>query len=578
MTSGVRICLAFNLFLKPRRKSRNGLSDSTADPKLQRAVNDWLRPRGSDPLVFALEHQYTKAGLKPGLLKGADRELYRQVAAVCQSADCRLHLGQVSRHLCQFADDGSFGYGRRGYRHWSGDYADLDLGEVYEDEIIIDGWKDSDGKQVRLASLGCESSQIISATPVEQWVPTQQDYEGYTGNAGNTLDRWYHKSAIVIWPRTAHFKIVAQMSLDFAIEQLLEMRWQLSKLDEDNGLQQARDNCQQLAEAIIHYWPNRMHDHHGGDSRHYSYLQKFARELPKFDDPDLLDGFLHTVAERDWLIKLNDLVLTSLKRTGVTDVLPHLQHLIEFEPPPNQYGIRFLEGLAERDASWLLKLAGDRKRGGLSLHQLEQLIVSAAKKLAEHMRRHTSDRYHRRVPSASSWRTLCKAAIAAQSQVLDALLELATACEHVFDPRKVQVAAAIELRSFANKKRSECPAALHEWIDGLQSKLRSGTTSQPRAPSDFIRSSETGCDCPYCKQLSEFLADPATESTHIAAREDRRHHLEQVIRGRQLDVTTKLVRSGSPYSLQCTKTTASHERELKQYQTDLKLLASLEGK
>src|SRR5690606_39116001 len=107
VTSGVRVCLAFNLILKPARKSVGGSSDTKADPKLQRAVNDWLRRRGSDPLVFALEHQYTNAGLKPGLLKGADRELHRQIAAVCESADCRLFFGQVSRHLCQSADDGS---------------------------------------------------------------------------------------------------------------------------------------------------------------------------------------------------------------------------------------------------------------------------------------------------------------------------------------------------------------------------------------------------------------------------------------------------------------------------------------
>jgi hypothetical protein len=578
VTSGVRVCLAFNLTLRPARRSRGGSSDSRADPKLQQAVNEWLRHRGSDPLVFALEHQYTEGGLKPDLLKGTDRELHRNVAAVCGSAGCLLHFGQVSRHLCQFADDGSFGYGRRGYRHWSGDYSDLDVGEVYEDEIVIDGWKNADGKKVRLASLGAESSQIISATPVEQWVPTQQDYEGYTGNAGNTLDRWYHKSAIVIWPRAAHFEIIAQMSLEFAIEQLLEMRRQLPKRFEDGELERTCDDCRRLAEAVIHYWPNRIHDRHGGNAGTHSHLQQFARELPKFDDPELLGSFLRTVAERDWLIKLDNTALTSLKRMGVSDVLPHLQHVVEFEPPPNQYGIRFLEGLAERDASWLLKLARDRKRGGLSLDQLEQIIGSATNKLAQHARRGVTDRYCRSQPTTSSWRTLCKAAIAAESRALDELLELAAQLEKVFNMRTVQVPAAIELRKFAKKRLGECPAAMKKWIDGLRSKLQQATKNEPQAPSDFIRQSKTGCDCHYCTQLSEFLKDPIEESTRIAAREDHRHHLEQVIRGLQLDVTTKLVRSGRPYSLQCTKTTASCKRDVERYQSDRKLLASLEGR
>ncbi|MEX1224049.1 MAG: 2OG-Fe(II) oxygenase [Pirellulales bacterium] len=576
VTSGVRVCLAFNLILKPARKSGGGASSSQVDPKLQRAVNEWLRHRGSDPLVFALEHQYTKTGLKPDLLKGADRELHRHVAAVCRSSDCLLHFGQVSRHLCQGADDGSFGYGRRGRRRWSGDYNDLELGEVYEDEIIIDGWRNAGGKQMRLASLGCDSSQIISATPVEQWVPTQQDYEGYTGNAGNTLDRWYHKAAIVIWPRTAQFEIVAQMSLEFAIEQLLEMRQRLPGIDEDNELQQARDDCRQLAEAIIQYWPNRIYDYHSIDFNAFPFLQKFARELPKFDDPALLGVFLRTVAERDWQVKLDHTVLTSLKRMGVADVLPHLQHLIEFEPPPNQYGIRFLEGLAERDASWLLKLVCDRKRGGLNPEQVEQLIGSATKKLVAYARCEATDHHRRSAPPAVPWRTLCKATIAVESRTLSSLLELATECEQLFDLRQVQVAAAVELRNFALKQLGECPASLQKWIDRLRAELGQATSSQPQVPSDFIRPSETGCNCSYCAQLSEFLLDPANECTKIAAREDRRQHLERVIRSRQLDVATKLVRSGSPFSLQCTKTAASYERDLKQYQTDLKLLASLE--
>lgn len=576
ITSGVRVCLAFNLILKPVRKSGSRSSDSQADPKLRRAVNDWLRHRASAPLVFALEHQYTDAGLKPSLLKGADRELHRQVVAVCQSADCRMHFGQVSRHLCQFADDGSFGYGRRSYHRWSGDYDDLELGEVFDDEILIDGWKDADGKRVRLASLACESEQIISATPVEEWTPTQQDYEGYTGNAGNTLDRWYHKSAIVIWPRSAHFEVIAQMSLELAIEQLIEMQRKLPTLGDDEDLEQACDDCYHLAEAIIRHWPNRIHERRTGDSGGYAYLQKFARELPEFDDPDLLGAFLRTVAQRDWLVKLDDTMLTSLQRMGVEDVLPHLQQLIEYEPPPNRLRMRFIEGLAERDASWLLKLARDRNRGGLSTEQLEQLMESANRKLIEHAHRYGKDGLRRNQPSTSAWRTLCKAAIAAESRTLDEFLELPIECEQAFDLRTVQVAAAIDLRSFAKKRRGEFPSSLQKWIDGLRSKLRQATKKEPQEPTDFTRQSDTGCDCRYCEQLREFLTDPVEENTCIAAREDRRHHLEHVIRQRQLDVTTKLVRSGSPYSLQCTKTTASYKRDLQRYHSDLKLLASLD--
>ena len=31
--------------------------------------------------------------------------------------------------------------------------------------------------------------------------PYSLEYEGYMGNWGNTLDRWYHRAAVVVWPR-----------------------------------------------------------------------------------------------------------------------------------------------------------------------------------------------------------------------------------------------------------------------------------------------------------------------------------------------------------------------------------------
>ena len=42
---------------------------------------------------------------------------------------------------------GDFGYGRRRYRSGPVDYDNLNIGESYNDEIVIDGWKDASGKK-----------------------------------------------------------------------------------------------------------------------------------------------------------------------------------------------------------------------------------------------------------------------------------------------------------------------------------------------------------------------------------------------------------------------------------------------
>ncbi|TWU30733.1 hypothetical protein Poly41_66380 [Novipirellula artificiosorum] len=126
----------------------------------------------------------------------------------------------------------------------------MNIGESYDDEIVIDGWKDASGKSVSLADLPCDETMLACTTPVEQWKPTRQDYEGYTGNAGNTLDRWYHQSAVVIWSNEHHAQIVVQMGMEYAIEQLLSKRGELQSLPDDE-LESACDECQSLAEANL---------------------------------------------------------------------------------------------------------------------------------------------------------------------------------------------------------------------------------------------------------------------------------------------------------------------------------------
>src|SRR5262249_46065613 len=115
VTHGVRLCLAYNLVLKPKRDQPAAAArPAAAADALIESIKSWVTTEPAKPLVFALEHHYTQRGLSLDLLKGADRQLAELVVPAAENFDCLLHLAQVSRHLLQFADDGSFG---RGY-HW----------------------------------------------------------------------------------------------------------------------------------------------------------------------------------------------------------------------------------------------------------------------------------------------------------------------------------------------------------------------------------------------------------------------------------------------------------------------------
>ncbi len=451
--------------------------------------------------------------------------MFEQLTAVAEDADCKVHFGQVSRHLCQHADDGSFGDGRRGYHRFSGDYSDLEIGEDYDDEIVI--------------------------------------------------DRWYHKSAVVLWPNSQHFDVIAQMGTQYSIDQFLKLMAKREKLKSDKRLQ-ATGDCIKLAEAIIRRWPDGTHHGRSANDEQESMLISFAEIIPTLENAEVLVDFLRTLAQRDPHLDLTQFVQVAMKMLGSDRLLPLLSEFIADEQKPNQYGIVFVEGLTERDAAWLCELCQSpthRQSPGLG-----RLLAIGVEKIHKHVIKLDKGGHSRSAPPTPAWLQLCKTCLHIEFEpILKELLNMPSKFPKVFDLRTVQVPASIMLREWSQKVRTDLPPSLAEWMASIRNLLQSATASKPIAPLDLARKSDTGCDCQYCKQLSQFLSDRELEHADIAAREDMRYHLENAIRNKQLDVIAELNRSRRPYSLQLTKTIGSYKHALEQFETDLKLLASLDS-
>src|SRR5216117_3046357 len=93
VTSGVRLCLTYNLVLKPRRAKSSAAANPTAPADvLAESIGSWVRRQPGKPLVFTLEHHYTQRGLSLDLLKGVDRRLADLVVAAAEKTDCIVHL------------------------------------------------------------------------------------------------------------------------------------------------------------------------------------------------------------------------------------------------------------------------------------------------------------------------------------------------------------------------------------------------------------------------------------------------------------------------------------------------------
>jgi hypothetical protein len=43
--------------------------------------------------------------------------------------------------------------------------------------------------------ISLEDAEIVAKVPLNEGKPDKEEHEGYTGNEGMTLERWYHRAA-----------------------------------------------------------------------------------------------------------------------------------------------------------------------------------------------------------------------------------------------------------------------------------------------------------------------------------------------------------------------------------------------
>ena len=253
--AGHRIVLTYNLLL------RGGGAATTfkAAPGAVEALAGCLRQhfatpprqrsggRGGDAgerppnrLVYLLDHQYTERGVSWARLKGDDaaRVAALREAAELAGCDAVLALADIHETWSCFGDDWGGGWPRRGaYRPWydddkeeeDNDYDDYEaepdqteLDELVDWEITLDRWIDQSGHPAGPIVTTVSDAEVCSTTRTVALQPYASEYEGYMGNYGNTMDRWYRRGAVVLWPHARTFAVRAEASPDWAVKRLSE--------------------------------------------------------------------------------------------------------------------------------------------------------------------------------------------------------------------------------------------------------------------------------------------------------------------------------------------------------------------
>jgi hypothetical protein len=256
-------------------------------------------------------------------------------------------------------------------------------------------------------------------------------------------------------------------------------------------------------------------------------------------------------------------------------MIPILERYLLGTVERDKYGNNPTSGLPIRDPEWLFKIATSRNRAGLRLDQLLALMNLMFERLrpavAEEQRRHWSS-----INLAPSLVLLMKCAIATgDDTAMSHCLRLRKEAGDLFDRRDFDAKVCTDLVQWSGERFGRRLESQSGWLQEIRRFLEAETHSEPKPPSDFARPDNVGCTCPYCRQLCAFLGDPELETGEIKGLKAKLTHVQDQLKGAELDAEAELDRSTRPFTLKLTKTLGSYVRAVKRFEKDLELLASL---
>jgi hypothetical protein len=564
LREGHRLCLVYNLTLKRGKKSITAPRNSSAIEKTTRLLRDWAQDESALKLVITLEHQYTQEGLAWDVLKGADRARAQILAEAASQADCRAYLALLTFHEAGSAEGDHDYYGRRGrWRNASNDPADYAMGEVYDSSLSADHWSDRQGNRLAVGQIRVDEDELLDPEVLRKVTP-EEEFEGYTGNAGMTLDRWYRHGAIIVWPSKKHFEILCGAGSRNALEALKSLveQWQKSTQIDSEVL---RAQCVEFAAAIIASWQVNPHAGYYGQKREPCPLLPL---LVALDEPSLVKTYLSQVMTKDVTIEPDPSLLKFCEKHGWGTIRPDLEVVLRSTTA----------GTMERNTRLLeqICLAKPQKKAEW-LELCEAEAPTAVEVLQGIDRDQTQHDWRvRSLQRAPLLAGLARSLLATeQFELLSRIVTHALAMPGKYPLREVHVAALTSLQPWLEQHfRRPCPA-LALWIGACGEQLEALTEREPQVPADFRRSAAFSCTCPNCGGLKRFLEDPREQVYRYRAREDLRRHLENSISQGYCDLDLMTEKRTSPHTLVCTKNTASYRRQLAQFHLDQEHLATL---
>jgi 2OG-Fe(II) oxygenase superfamily len=549
--SGHRVTLTFNLLADsegdgpgtgPVPGLVNCLTEHFSTPVTRRYGR--TDPDPPNRLVFLLDHEYTQRGLSWKWLKGADAERGALLRNAAKQAGCEavLALSEV-RETWDAWPSGEDPWGDY-YDYYEDDEEENDdvsrsqgddhdayqLNELIDDEVTLGWWTSPGSTGGEPISLHVPDSEVCATTPSVNLVPYESEYEGYMGNYGNTVDRWYRRAAVVVWPLDRAFPARAEAGSQWALS---ELRTRM----EAGDLEGARADAQSLAP----FW--KEIGSHGG----------------------LLTTALHVAAALD-VAQTAAMLLEPFRAETITP-----EHAGGLAQAAAQYGEEWTGSVIagwfrpghypETDRyDWVERLPGlcEALRAAGAAQVAHLLTAGAWGRLGEQLRLWTATAQteirqpHLEMLSSPLLRLLEAADHELRNEIVTALGGYG---DNVLDCLMPVLRSAAELPEGTRRA-----AGLDRVARDCGQRL-GATIARPVRDEDDWSIECGGCGCDLCDTLAAFLRSRSRRTFEWPLAKDGRRHVHSQIDSAVLPVRHQTRRQGRPYTLVLAKTDELFSRE-----------------
>jgi predicted 2-oxoglutarate/Fe(II)-dependent dioxygenase YbiX len=557
ITAGYRLCVVYNLAITNRKKQPVLSQQMGPIEDIDHAIQAWSQETHNNSiLTYLLDHSYSEQNLSMANLKHGDFAKASVLLHAAANSGCQAYLCLATYYRTSYGEVDS--YGRRGRRGRYSDYdddvdeSDFEEYDVHEELVYAHAFVTADGTKINVKKIHLDAADLLTKVPLVDGPGRGYAISEATGNEGATKELWYHRGAVIMWPKERELDLVAKMDVDYGIHVLKRSMQDQHKLEGEYRQQLIR-----LANHIVETQPS-------------SRNEDISAELIKLGDIALLKKALLRHANSYSMDIDPHLFIKVAERFGWEHFAQEVQLRITA-----QHGLQWLDALLQTGTSISDEGQGHMRKWVAS--RWHQSLTSAMQSVAEpalpsHAR--ARDRYKYQVARFNTekrakqdeiiYLVRLTSCLNMEALASKAIARLVDPPEETFLTETYGPAIISALNSL--KKQAHNQTIAQQFAAAVRQCIQAAYPHPPEPPQDWSREGQLDCDCQFCTEVNEFLPKRDISSIGIyKTLKGNLLHVESEAEKRQIEVDIAIQKVAPKFNGTIRKNQSRYERKRQLY-------------